>query len=138
MAVVSNGDGLPDGHPLLEPAAALVLLTTETGAALAPAGVDATGVGSAAVDVGSAVAELRRRGLTRVLCEGGPTLNGALLRAGLVDEICVTTCGLAVGGPAPRIVAGDVENALPFTLAHLLFDDGMLFARWTGRGPAAA
>ena len=54
------------------------------------------------------LADLRRRGVTSVLCEGGPTLNGALLAAGLVDELFVTVGPLVSGGEAPRIVEGDL------------------------------
>ena len=39
------------------------------------------------VDLTQAVAELGSRGATNVLAEGGPTLNGQLARAGLLDEL---------------------------------------------------
>jgi riboflavin-specific deaminase-like protein len=42
-----------------------------------------------------------------VLCEGGPTLNDALFRAGVVDELYVTLAPRVVGGhAAPTIVEG--------------------------------
>ncbi|MBD8077946.1 dihydrofolate reductase family protein [Cellulosimicrobium arenosum] len=59
-----------------------------------------------AVDLAGALAALARRGLTRVLAEGGPTLLGALLRDDLVDELCVTTSPTVVGRGPGRIVAG--------------------------------
>jgi riboflavin biosynthesis pyrimidine reductase len=40
--------------------------------------------------VGTWLRLLAERGLTRVLCEGGPRLFGTLLGAGPVDELCLT------------------------------------------------
>ncbi|HKX09593.1 MAG TPA: bifunctional diaminohydroxyphosphoribosylaminopyrimidine deaminase/5-amino-6-(5-phosphoribosylamino)uracil reductase RibD [Stellaceae bacterium] len=51
------------------------------------------------VDLAAAFQELGRRGLTRVLVEGGATLSAALLRAGLVDHIAWFR--------APRLIGGD-------------------------------
>jgi diaminohydroxyphosphoribosylaminopyrimidine deaminase / 5-amino-6-(5-phosphoribosylamino)uracil reductase len=44
------------------------------------------------------LAELGRRGLTRVLVEGGARLAGALMKAGLVDRIAWFRAPLALGG----------------------------------------
>jgi diaminohydroxyphosphoribosylaminopyrimidine deaminase / 5-amino-6-(5-phosphoribosylamino)uracil reductase len=44
------------------------------------------------------LAELGRRGLTRVLVEGGARLAGALVRAGLVDRIAWFRAPLLLGG----------------------------------------
>ena len=48
----------------------------------------------------------------RLLCEGGGKVNGALFRAGLVDEIYQTLCPLVFGGEhAPTMADGpSVEN----------------------------
>lgn len=55
-----------------------------------------------------ALARVRsEHGVRSLLCEGGPTLNGSLLAAGLVDELFITLSPLIVGAPdAPRIVEG--------------------------------
>jgi 5-amino-6-(5-phosphoribosylamino)uracil reductase len=50
--------------------------------------------------------ELARRGLDRVLCEGGPSLLGTLQAADAVDELCLTVAPLLVGGEAGRIAQG--------------------------------
>ena len=42
------------------------------------------------VDLARAVAALGEQGAGTILAEGGPTLNGDLARAGLLDELCVT------------------------------------------------
>jgi riboflavin-specific deaminase-like protein len=65
----------------------------------------------------AALADLRARGVRTLLCEGGPTLNGALLAAGLVDELFLTLAPLVVAGDAvPRVVAGP-ELPAPARLA---------------------
>lgn len=75
------------------------------------------------------VEELRADGLRRILCEGGPTLLGGLLAAGLVDELCCTITPSLVGGGAKRIVGGPPVD-VPLTLASLVEQDGTLLARW--------
>ena len=53
------------------------------------------------------MADLGRRGVRALLCEGGPTLNRALLDAGVVDELFLTVAPLLTGDDAePAIVAG--------------------------------
>lgn len=86
------------------------------------------------VDLAAALAALADRGLPRVLAEGGPRLLTDLVRADLVDELCLTSSPLVVGGPGLRAVGGpdwlDARRARP---AHLLHHDGMLLGRWTLR-----
>lgn len=54
-------------------------------------------------DVVQAVAELRERGCRRILCEGGPTLFGSVLAAGLVDELFLTVSPLFAGRGLPLV-----------------------------------
>lgn len=49
------------------------------------------------LDLRAAMAALAERGLTRVLSEGGGTLAAALLRAGLVDDLCIFSGGVLIG-----------------------------------------
>ena len=79
----------------------------------------------------AALGELGRRGAKVVLAEGGPTLNAWLIEAGMIDELCLSIAPLLVGGPSPRLIHGAASVA-PKTLelAHLLEEDGMLFARY--------
>lgn len=79
---------------------------------------------------------LSDRGAEVVLGEGGPTLNGQLVGAGLVDELCVSFSPLLVGGASSRIArgAGAAEaGPTPLRLEHLLEADHMLFARYVRR-----
>jgi riboflavin biosynthesis pyrimidine reductase len=53
------------------------------------------------------LADLRARGVAALLSEGGPTLNSAMLGAGLVDELFLTIAPVLTGEPdAIRIVEG--------------------------------
>ncbi len=80
------------------------------------------------------LAQFAERGWTQVLCEGGPHLFGALLDAGLVDEVCLTLAPRFVGGSAGRIARGAPEADRRFALAHAIPDDeGFVFLRYTRR-----
>jgi 2,5-diamino-6-(ribosylamino)-4(3H)-pyrimidinone 5'-phosphate reductase len=59
------------------------------------------------VDLGRLMSELSSRGVTRLMVEGGATLNWSLIEAGLVDEICVYIGAVIIGGgSAPTLVDG--------------------------------
>ena len=71
------------------------------------------------------------RGLTSVVCEGGPALAASLLAAGRVDELCLTTSPELVTPLTPLVPAGSGVHA-PLRLAQLLVDDDhRTYARWT-------
>ena len=100
VAIVTGGANLPMEHPRLEDGA--LVLTTETAAsklrARLPGASEIIPVcGGDRVDPGSAVQELRSRGLDLILSESGPTFFGSLLDAGLVDELFLTISPLLGG-----------------------------------------
>ena len=80
----------------------------------------------------AAMADLRARGVRSLLCEGGPTLNGALFGAGVVDELFVTLSPLLTGElSAPRIVEGErLPEAARLTLAWVLRHEQELYLRY--------
>jgi len=84
--------------------------------------------------VDEALAELGRRGLTRVFCEGGGRLAAALLAAGLVDELVGYTAGVVLGGDGRAAVAplglGALADAPRFRLAETRALGGDVFHRW--------
>lgn len=83
------------------------------------------------VDLAEVVAELRGAGHRSILCEGGPTLNALLLRAGLVDELLVTTAPKLVGGGEPlTLLGGPLDAPLGLRLSALHEAGGSLFARY--------
>jgi len=81
-----------------------------------------------------ALAELARRGLTRVFCEGGGRLAAALLAAGLVDELVGYTAGVVLGGDGRAAVApmglGALAEAPRFRLTETRALGGDVFHRW--------
>jgi len=86
------------------------------------------------VDLAFALGALAERGFARVLAEGGPSLNGQLAAAGLLDELCLTLSPLLAGGQAKRILAGP-DLGLPgaglgWRLRSLCEQDGFLFLRY--------
>lgn len=97
--------------------------------------LDCSGDDPGAVDLVVAVSQLAQRGLRRVLCEGGPTLLGAFTAAGLLDELCLTSAPLLVGGSAVRIAAGGSDVLTRMSRAHVLSDDdGYLYSRYVRIG----
>lgn len=85
---------------------------------------------------GALLGELGRRGLNRVLCEGGPSLFGSLAAADAVDELCLTVAPLLAGGTAGRIARGpEGSPARPLTLVGALESDGTLLLRYRRISP---
>ena len=82
------------------------------------------------VDLSAAVAALRSRGLTRLLCEGGPSLLTGLLAKDLVDELCFTVSPALTGGGQvlPAALAEPVALALRGVVDG---GDGALLCRWS-------
>lgn len=78
----------------------------------------------------SLLGELGRRGLHRVLCEGGPSLFGALLGADAVDELCLTVAPLLVAGDAGRIAVGGAAPPREMALAGALTEEDTLLLRY--------
>jgi riboflavin biosynthesis pyrimidine reductase len=85
--------------------------------------------GSDAVDLAGALDHLADRGLTRVLCEGGPSLLADLVAAGRLDELCLTFSPQLVGGAGRRILDG-ADLAVPLSVGHVLEADGVLLTRY--------
>jgi riboflavin-specific deaminase-like protein len=92
------------------------------------------------VDLRQAINALGERGASVVLCEGGPSLNGHLVRADLVDELCLTLAPLVAGGDSPRLAHGNGAPVIhPLRLDRIIDGDGLLFLRYVrGDGVSAA
>lgn len=86
------------------------------------------------LDLTALLQRLGERGLTRVLCEGGGRLAGALLAADLVDEVVTYTAGLALGEEAVAAVGAMGVGALALAPRFRLADQGAVGgdvrARW--------
>lgn len=93
--------------------------------------LDCSGADPRQVDLGVALDRLAGRGLLRVLTEGGPSLLGAFIAASLLDEMCLTTAPLMVGGSSVRIAADSRAVLTAMRRAHVLTDDdGYLYTRY--------
>jgi riboflavin biosynthesis pyrimidine reductase len=121
--VSSQGDGLDFESPLFASGAGFVVTTLD--APELP--VDAVRAGHGRVDLLAACA-LLEGDFAHV--EGGARLNGALLDAGVVDEVNLTISPLLAGGTSPRSFDHAQDAGAPLQLAHLLEEDGFLFTRW--------
>jgi riboflavin biosynthesis pyrimidine reductase len=87
--------------------------------------------GDTNVDMDRAVRALGERGAATILAEGGPTLNGQLAQARLLDELCLTLAPLLASGDAKRIVSGSPLAELePLRLVSLCQADDYLFFRY--------
>lgn len=89
--------------------------------------------GEHGVDLSAAVTHLCNRDLGRILTEGGPHLFGSLLTAGLVDELCLSTSPLLVGGHPPRITAAHhwLQPPANAHLEHVLVEGSTMLTRWS-------
>jgi len=97
----------------------------------AEAVADVVVAGDAEIDLVVAMAQLGERGFAHVLAEGGPTFNGSLVAAGLLDELCLTVAGVLVSGDAKRILAGPPLQPPPdLRLRSVCEEDGYLFLRY--------
>jgi len=87
--------------------------------------------GDEQVDLHRAVEALGTRGAAGILAEGGPTLNGSLAHARLLDEVCVTLAPLLASGDAKRLIAGSTLAELErLSVRSILEADDYLFLRY--------
>ena len=88
------------------------------------------------VDLGALLAELYRRGVRRLMVEGGGTLIWTLFEQGLVDELQTFIGNMVIGGkdaPTPADGTGFLREA-DFARLRIIgterLDDGLLI-RWS-------
>lgn len=90
--------------------------------------------GDETVDLQLVLDELKRRGMRRILCEGGPTLFAQLLASGLADELCLTLAPLLTAGSAPRITDGEaLRPPRGASLLSVLEQDDTVLLRYSLR-----
>lgn len=130
IAVVSLSLNIPEA--LIAPGQ--IVITTEDTPAAQVEGlreqVDVIAAGEGEIDWHQVRHHLAERGLNRVLCEGGPTLQGRLIELDLVDELCLSIAPVMATGTAPRIGHGTtaVENRM--ALGHAVQIGDLLLTRW--------
>ncbi|MCD0449553.1 dihydrofolate reductase family protein [Actinocorallia sp. API 0066] len=133
LVIVSRSLDLDLAAPLFDGRVLIVATARSPRLAEARERAEVIVAGEESVDFTAAVAALHGRGLTRLLCEGGPTVLGGIAAAGLLDELCLTLSPHLVGGAAPRIVRGPALDG-GMALAAVRQDGDHLFLRY--RRPA--
>jgi 2,5-diamino-6-(ribosylamino)-4(3H)-pyrimidinone 5'-phosphate reductase len=124
-AIITASGNLPFVHPYYE-SATRVYVTSDRPATV-PASVEVCRV----ADVAAAIDDLHNRGAERILCEGGPRLNAALLQAALVDELYFTLAPKLAGGVDPlTIVHGGAFDVVRLQLLSVEQHDSELFLRY--------
>jgi diaminohydroxyphosphoribosylaminopyrimidine deaminase/5-amino-6-(5-phosphoribosylamino)uracil reductase len=86
------------------------------------------------VDLPSVLDDLAARGVNELHIEAGPTLNGALLQAGLIDELLVYLAPKLIGSGRGMIEAAPLANlerawGFQFDAAQRVGDDLRISAR---------
>src|SRR5688572_19640107 len=132
LAVIVSGRlDLPGDLPLLHEPDQEVLVATFSDGELPGTAIRYMRFKDGAVDIQRLLAVLRGRGVRSVLCEGGPTLNAELLRAGGVDELFLCLAPKLAGEPdAPTLVTGILHEPVEMKLLSLLENQSHLFARF--------
>jgi riboflavin biosynthesis pyrimidine reductase len=91
---------------------------------------DVVDVGESEVDPVRVRDDLAARGLPRIHSEGGPSLFGAFLADGAVDELCVTLAPSLEGGDAGRIARAEHPAPTGMELAAVLRAGDELLLRY--------
>lgn len=94
---------------------------------------DVVTAGSVDVDLRLVREDLARRGLPRIHSEGGPSLFGAGIATGTIDELCLTIAPSVEGGGAPRIADGSRAAPTEMRLATALRSGDELLLRYVTR-----
>ncbi len=131
LVTISRSGRLPLQIPLFAQAGARALVFSPAPAVAAR--LAATVAHAPLTTLPATLQSLRsEHGVGLLLCEGGPTLFGALLRAGLIDELFLTLAPrLSGGAPGPAVVSGPPpEPPAQARLAAVLEHDGTLFLRY--------
>lgn len=122
--------------------AILVILTEQVPdshlAGLRNDGVSYIFAGKTEIDLAAALETLNRElGIERLMLEGGGGANGALLRAGLVDELSLVICAVIDGSTGGPIVfnSGDTDLGPPpietmTLLSHEVLEKGAVWLRY--------
>ncbi|MBK6742462.1 MAG: bifunctional diaminohydroxyphosphoribosylaminopyrimidine deaminase/5-amino-6-(5-phosphoribosylamino)uracil reductase RibD [Hydrogenophilales bacterium] len=101
--IVDSGLNTPPGSRILGANTLVVGIDPQRRAAIEASGAEVLLMApgpDGRIDLPLLLAELARRGCNEIHAEAGATLNGALLRAGLVDEWLAYLAPVAMGNPA--------------------------------------
>lgn len=137
IAVVTLSGNLDIGAPLFTDAEVRPIVVTAAAGETAVRSrgrvtdvADVLVAGKKSVDLVVAFERLADFGHRSILLEGGPKLNADVVRAGLLDELCLTLSPRLVAGAGPRVIAGpELHPPLGAEVVALFEQDGFLFVR---------
>lgn len=143
LRIIVSGSGSidPDAAVFRDRRSPLIILTRE---GLTPARLkklrsvadEVFSAGTAELDLAAALRWLRTKWkVKRLLCEGGGSLNDAMFRAGLVDEVNLTICPVISGGSAAATISDgqgfqNLASARRLELVASKTKQGDLFLRY--------
>jgi riboflavin biosynthesis pyrimidine reductase len=83
------------------------------------------------VDLRALLAHLAsERAVGTAVCEGGPTVLGGMVEAGLADDLFLTLNPVLAGDRERSLMRGSLASPVPAELAWALEAEGELFTRW--------
>jgi 5-amino-6-(5-phosphoribosylamino)uracil reductase len=108
LVVVTGSGQVPRDQPFLrgDGPPPLLVHPGRTDPSTLPRGLEHLRCGEERVDLADLLAELHRRGLGRVHCEGGPGLLGQLAALDAIDEYLLTLAPRLVGGASIGLLGG--------------------------------
>lgn len=132
IVVVSRSLALDWTLPLFtEAETPTIVVTARSARSKVPAHIQVVAAGEDDVDLAAAVRTLQTDlGHERLLCEGGPALAAALIRASLVDELCLNIAPTLLGGPHHTRLLDALDADVSLDPSALYLDEGVLFVRY--------
>lgn len=134
LAVVSRSLELDFTAPLFDDSPPPMLFTVADPPAdrlaQAEAVADVHRMGADQVALTEVLHRMGQLGAGVVLAEGGPSLNGQFLAAGLLDELCWTVSPTLAGGDSPRMARGAPFRLDQLRLVRVLAQNHTLFLRY--------
>ncbi|HWC86521.1 MAG TPA: dihydrofolate reductase family protein [Solirubrobacteraceae bacterium] len=134
LCTIARSGALPADIPLLaDPESSVVVYAGAPVEIQAQPQVEVVHVDPAELTPVTVLRHLRSEfGVRSVLCEGGPTLFGALVHASVVDELFLTVAPkLTGGGMGPTVTEGpELDRAADLALEWVLERAGSLFLRY--------
>ncbi|MCI4369113.1 MAG: dihydrofolate reductase family protein [Thermoplasmata archaeon] len=132
--IIDSHGRTPPGARVLSDGQPTLMATSRACQREFPAHVDRFRGGEDEVDLPGLLAELARRGVRRLLVEGGSRVIASFLRAGLTDELTVYVAPVLIGGSkAPPLLLGPESHGEEEVVSLKLesaerIDDGVLLS----------
>jgi riboflavin biosynthesis pyrimidine reductase len=140
LVIITRSASLDWDDPVFDESAVPPLLVTAARGGPIPKAVEHIRFPGPDVDLAGLVGQLFGMGMSRLTCEGGPSLLADMITAGLIDEMDLTIAPHLGGHAATRAGVGPRDPGAPavaltgLALAGLACRDDHIFARYVRRG----